>query len=341
MSMTGTSREATLPLPSARARRLSPTVERLAQRTILAGAVGLVATILALEGQASVLDNTDFAQVWHAARGLLAGDNPYDIVGPGRPFPWPFPLLYPATAVLVGTPFALLTLRWASALFVGFAAGALAWALSARQDMPSRWLVFASAGYASVVRTAQWAPLLMASALTPSLGWFLACKPTIGMALLFAYPSRLSAGLAAAFAAISLVWLPGWPADWLEALPSASHMSAPVTHLTAGGPLILLALCRWRVPEARLLVGLGCVPHTTMLYETLPLFLIPRRWHESILLVVCSWVCLSREREMEYLQLMHLRAWWITLLLYLPCLVMILSRSPQANGQANSAPHRP
>ena len=30
----------------------------------------------------------DFDQVWFAARALLAGQNPYHLVGPGRTFPW-------------------------------------------------------------------------------------------------------------------------------------------------------------------------------------------------------------------------------------------------------------
>ena len=65
-------------------------------------------------------------------------------------------------------------------------------------------------------------------------------------------------------------------------------MTAPVTYVTAGGPLILLALLRWRRPEARLLVALGCIPHTTMLYEALPLFLVARRWQEGVLLAALS-----------------------------------------------------
>lgn len=38
---------------------------------------------------------SDFAQLWAAARGFLQGVNPYEVVGPGRPFEWDFPLLYP------------------------------------------------------------------------------------------------------------------------------------------------------------------------------------------------------------------------------------------------------
>src|SRR5215207_5028160 len=37
----------------------------------------------------------DFDQLWFAARALLAGQNPYHLVGPGRSFPWEFPLFYP------------------------------------------------------------------------------------------------------------------------------------------------------------------------------------------------------------------------------------------------------
>ncbi|AMY12277.1 hypothetical protein LuPra_05550 [Luteitalea pratensis] len=323
-----------VPHPTAKPRQLSPAAERIVQRIILTVAVAIVSTILALEGQASVLTNTDFTQLWHAARGLVEGRNPYDVVGPGKAFPWPFPLLYPGPAVLVSVPFSVMPLRWACALFVGLSAATLAWGLSEERGAPYRWFVFASAGAASVVRTAQWAPLMMATALLPSMGWALACKPSIGTALFMAYPSWRKFWMSAALACGSLLLMPRWPLDWLAALPSAYHMTAPISHVTAGGPLILLALLRWRRPEARLLVALGCIPHTTMVYETLPLFLVPKRWSEAGWLVVASWIVLSRDRQMDYLQLMHMRAWWITLLMYIPCVVMVLRRGAESEPDA-------
>ena len=312
--------------PAGRCR--SAIAERLGYRLLFAGTAFVLATVLAYEGQSTqnVLSTTDFAQVWHGAQALVAGRNPYEAVGPGRAFPWPFPLLYPGTAVLLGTLFAPFTLHWATALFVGLAAGTLAWSFSARRDAPGQWFAFASAAYLSVLRTAQWSPLLIASALTPSLGWLLACKPSAGLALFVAYPSWRAGALGGVFLALSIAVLPSWPADWLAALPSAYHMTAPVTYVTAGGPLILLGLMRWRRPEARLLVALGCIPHTTMLYESLPLFLVARRWQEGLLLAAATWVCMLLQAPTDYLQRMHTMAGRLTLLLYMPCVLMVMMR---------------
>src|SRR5215212_9879963 len=37
----------------------------------------------------------DFDQIWFAARAVLAGRNPYHLIGPGRTFVWEFPFFYP------------------------------------------------------------------------------------------------------------------------------------------------------------------------------------------------------------------------------------------------------
>jgi len=297
------------------------------RRAILAGAVALTVGFLAFHAQASTVEATDFAQIWHAARGWLQGRNPYTVVGPQGSFHWPFPLLYPGTAVVVGVPFALLPPALGTASFMGVGAGALAWGLQrSTPPMPGAWWLFSSAAFIYVIRTAQWSPLLMAAALTPAAGWLLACKPSLGLALFAAYPHLRTVIGITVFVAATIVALPTWPLDWLRRLPAAYHMTAPVTYVTAGGPLILLALLRWRRPEARLLVALACIPHTTMLYEALPLFLVARRWQEGALLSTLSWVCFALPESRDYLQRLHATAWSMTLLLYLPCTAMVLLR---------------
>jgi hypothetical protein len=57
-----------------------------------------------------------------------------------------------------------------------------------------------------------------------------------------------------------------------------------------GGVLLLLALIRWRAPEARLLAVMACVPHTLALYESLPLFLIPARKWDAYALAILTYV---------------------------------------------------
>jgi hypothetical protein len=184
------------------------------------------------------------------------------------------------------------------------------------------------------VQTSQWSPLLCAAALIPALGPLLACKPTLGFALLAAYPSLRALIGMTALALVSLVAWPTWPWQWLEALPSATHMSAPA--LRPGGFLVLAVLLRWRLPEARLLAVWSLMPQTPVLYEAVPLFLIPRTWREAGLLVVTSFACAltvwAGHPYASYDAWMNAGAlamlWW----LYVPCAVMIIRRRPGGKG---------
>jgi hypothetical protein len=94
---------------------------------------------------------------------------------------------------------------------------------------------------------------------------------------------------------IALALVPSWPADWLEALRHTSLASAGGTPYFApiksvGGAFALLTLLRWRRPEARLVLALACVPQTPLLYETVPLFLVPFSITEGGILWLGSWL---------------------------------------------------
>ena len=90
----------------------------------------------------------------------------------------------------------------------------------------------------------------------------------------------------AALLAVSLALFPTWPRDWLSQLSGARHVVAPITQ--PGGFLVLLALLRWRRPEARMLVALVCVPQSIYWYDILPLMLIPVTFRESLVLALVS-----------------------------------------------------
>jgi hypothetical protein len=104
---------------------------------------------------------------------------------------------------------------------------------------------------------------------------------------------------------------------------------SPVT--IVGGPLLLLALLKWRRPEARLLVALSIAPQLLLFYDQLLLWLVPKTWRESLLLTVLSWIALfignkgfganpsTREVVSAY-------ATPILLLLFLPSLAMVMRR---------------
>ncbi|CAN5306555.1 hypothetical protein BH23GEM2_BH23GEM2_24260 [soil metagenome] len=77
------------------------------QRVILAMCVAVIAMAgLWWQNHLRGGYRTDFGMIWFGARTMLAGGNPYELVGPGLQFEWMYLLLYPGTALVAGIPFA-------------------------------------------------------------------------------------------------------------------------------------------------------------------------------------------------------------------------------------------
>lgn len=299
------------------------------RRTRLAVAVAIGALFAAHTLGIAGSGVSDLDQILFAARAVLRGENPYLLVGPGRAFQWPWELFYPLPAAIVVAPLTLLSTVAARAVFIGLSSAALAYAVSA--DGWHRMPLFASASMLSAAEIVQWSPLLTASALLPALGMFLVAKPNVGLALWVARPSRAAAIGGAVLLIGSALLFPWWPRAWLQAATHGEHFRAPVAFLPYG-PLLLLALLRWRRPEARLLLALGCLPHNVVLYEALPLFLIPATVGESITLALLSQVVMTLTMlrgPHGFAEYLHVTSPLVVLLLYLPCLVMILRRGPE------------
>ena len=282
---------------------------------------------------------SDFWQVWMGAQALLAGRNPYH-----EPLvwataegvrTWPWPQLYPVPAFLVAIPTTVLPMGAVNPLVSGLGGALLAYALTARGPKHPSLLVFLSAPYLFMVNGTQWSALLTAGALLPWGGFLLACKPSIGAALWCAYPSWRTTILVAAVVLLSLIVAPGWPIEWLQALPGMDHAQAPVT--LPGGFLILTALLRWRRPEARLVAALGLVPQTMSLYELVPLFLVVQRWREAWLLWACTAAAFALGRiDGSFIG----NAQWVVWLGYLPAVAIVLLQ-PNADAAVSAGRRRP
>jgi hypothetical protein len=166
----------------------------------------------------------------------------------------------------------------------------------------------------------------------PWLGFFWVAKPTIGPALFLAYPSwRAALGCAVVLVA-SLILLPHWPAAMRANVYTIPHMIPLI--MRPGGVLLLLGLLRWRRPEGRLLGALALFPQTPMLYETLPLYLIPQSFREYGILTALSLVVphlVTRPATTPFATRMVLDWPWIFLLCYLPALIMVLRRPNTAD----------
>jgi hypothetical protein len=307
---------------------LPPEVRMRIERWLLVLTIGAVAARIALIESEVRPRPSDFGQVWAAARFLLEGINPYEAIGPQGLFRFAFPFLYPLTAAVAALPLAPLPANVADAVFMAFGSAALAWALTRETTRNPQLLVFASVAFLATLGNAQWSPLITAAGLLPVLGFLLACKPTLGLAFLAAYPSWRSIVAAGLFTVITIAIWPWWPAAWQQVLTVQSH-PPPVT--LWGGPLVLLALLKWRRPEARLLLGLACVPHTVALYEVIPLFLVVQTWTEGVILALLTPIVWYLQEftggpyptfEAWYLAGSH----WQLLFIYFPCLLMVLRR---------------
>ena len=301
--------------------------------------VGLAIAAAALSGFRAFLwisgepRSRDFDQVWYAARTLLAGRNPYAEIGPGLPFDWPAPLYYPLTAAVAVIPLAGLARSLAAVLFAALASGLFVWAATRRSIAP--FVVITSASAALAAETVQWSPLLAAAYGLPWLGILLCAKPTIGFAVWLARPSRIAVIGAVVLTAIGLAFSPMWPMDWLTALRHTSLAREGGTPYFApigsfGGAFAALAILRWRRPEARLVLALACVPQTPLLYETVPLFLVPSSITEGGVLWLGSWLAAlwysSAGPFPNSFEQYKLSAEAIGWCMYFPAVVMLLRR---------------
>ena len=289
---------------------------------------------------------SDFDQLWHGARALIRGYNPYQYVGPTGVFGWA-PLYYPLPAMLLVSPLALLPLLAARAVFAAISAGVLAAALL--RDSPVRLLVFLSAPMFIAIGRGQWSPLLVAAAYFPSLAWVGFAKPNIALAVLFGSRKPLSAVKAAVIggailSALSFIIEPGWVASWLEAVGRKRDGLSVLLH--GGGLFVPLVLLRWRRPESRMLAALGSVPQTPSFYDTVPLIMVPRGFRQTSFLVVAGNVALLglvggvglRTEEVGPLYAERVLL-WSSFVLYLPCVFMILRR-PNDTRALPAAPFR-
>jgi hypothetical protein len=104
---------------------------------------------------------------------------------------------------------------------------------------------------------------------------------------------------------------------------------APVALL--GGPVLLLALLRWRRPEARYLLMIAVTPHILGFYTGLLPMLVAETKREAQIMAFTSVAALVGstiqlgDRSFSELAPVH-AGYWLLVFLFLPALMMILSR---------------
>jgi hypothetical protein len=309
------------------------------RRAVVALAIGCFAAAVVYAGHQPPVPKSDWDEIWAAGRALLDGFDPYAALAVGHHSDqFNYPLVYPAPAVLVAVPFALLPLQSALPLWAGLGTAALAWTLLAR----GWWglLGLGSAFYLHALISLQWAPLLTAAVAVPALGFVWAAKPTVGAALFVGWPSRAALIGGLALVGLSFMLMPGWVPRFLTASLAMPHTTPPA--MRPGGFLLLLSFLRWRRSEARMLGVLALVPQTTLLYEMVPLLLIPRTWREMLVLVALSIVTgvfALQTDPSHHLTAAIISLWPLFLLaVYLPCVCMVLMRENVANASNEEYP---
>lgn len=273
---------------------------------------------------------SDFDQLWAAARALVNGESPYQAVGPDAPFRWRWPLYYPLPAVLVVSPLALVSVTTARMLFAGISAACFCYAIA--RGGWSRWPILLSVAFYTSIDLVQWSPLLAAAYFLPAMAGLVPCKPNFGLTVAAAADDArwwwwMLAG-AVVLTTLSLGVRPGWIAEWIATLQTAEHFAAPVSR--RGGFLLLLAVLRWRRPEARWLLALSLSPQAPSFYDQLLLVAVCLRWWDTAILTASTYVLLVYVRQHspqpDYLA-------WGTLVgdatvwfCYLPMLAILLTR---------------
>ena len=264
--------------------------------------------------------SSDFDFLYNAAGRLLRGENPYPPATQWFPYPLP--------AVLLAVPFTVLPLSLARPIFDLLVGAAFVYALW-RHRGPHALLAVASGAYLLAMWNGQTTPLIVAAALVPALGIFLAVRPNTAAALWIAWPSLKTLLAASLVLLLSFVILPSWPWDWWLALP-LDHTAMMPPILRPFGFVLLLAALRWRLPEGRLILAIAFIPQTTLPYELVALALIPANRLEMGIYVTGTWIAVAAAEGWHLSESMarwNVSGWPLTLCaVYLPMLYLVFRR---------------
>ena len=273
----------------------------------------------------------DFWRPWVTAQSIIRRSSPYTVFGPGGQFPHEFPNLYPATVGVIVLPFLALRFWVAAAIFSAISTGLLAFGLS--KEGYQRFPLFVALPFLIAAYSQQWSVIFSAAFLLPTLSFLYVAKPSIGLGMLVANSSRraiVSATLGGVLIlVISLLAIPSWPSEWIATISHYSrHMVSPIR--MPGGIVALLALFKWRRPEARLIVAMALVPQNIAWYDSVPLLLVPSTMIQSLIMAMLS----STPATIEVLTHggadkiidLYPRGYDLALYVYLPAVLMVLMR---------------
>lgn len=260
----------------------------------------------------------DFQWAVHGAQRLLSRTNPYDT-----------PLeQYPVTAMLFGIPFVRVPGEVAAGVFFGISSGLLA--LGVTRNGFTRLLVFLAYPYWAAILTAQWSPLIMASAFFPLLLPVTMAKPQVGLPVALTRLTRRGFVTCVFWGILSLILLPRWPWLWVRQFGNYEHF---VPLLVLPGPLILIALWRYRHRDTWLLLLSAILPQRWF-FDSFTLWLIPQTRRQLVFTAAISWgagIWRWNHAPTSFAQVGR----WTVLFIYLPITLVVLSRARLADVTEN------
>jgi len=178
----------------------------------------------------------------------------------------------------------------------------------------------------------QWSGWMACAAMVPWFGWAIACKPNAGIPVLSASPSTralvTSISSAALLVVLSFLLQPSWVGDWLEALRGQPHFRPYV--LRPGGVILLLALLRWRRPEARWITAVACIPGTPGPQEALVFFSMQLTFRQLLVMGLLShaamWAAIPARQHGDFYSYVNVAAIANIAFIYVPALIIVLRR---------------
>ena len=251
----------------------------------------------------------DFQWAIRAAQYFLRRANPYDT-----------PLeQYPMTAALFGIPFVRIVPEIAAGLFFGISSGLLA--LGVTRQGYSRLLIFLAYPYWAAILTAQWAPLIAASAFFPWLLPATLAKPQVGFPVALSHISWRGVMACGIWLLATLLWMPSWPLLWWR---QTGHYQHFYPLLVLPGPLLVLALLRYQERDPWLLFLASLMPQRWF-FDAFTLWLIPKSRRQILFTAMLRWgagVWRWYHIPTSFTQVGR----WAVVFIYLPMLLVILLR---------------
>lgn len=227
----------------------------------------------------------DYLYWWTAARAVLHGQSPYDVIPASDPQRFTTAFFYPLPTALVTVPFAFLPYALSGAVFVGLFSGLLAFGLLTTRG-PWGLVTFLSPAFLVSAINGAWTLVVTAALFLPWLSALLVTKPNLAVPA-FAYrPTRIAVVVGGALVLWSFALQPTWLSEWIAATRTLVGHPPPIA--SSAAIIALVLLWRWRRPETRLVLAMACVPQQAYMYDQLPLWAVAESKDDFLWLTLSS-----------------------------------------------------